>query len=388
MRTNSFDVIVIGAGVAGSSAAYELATAGLKVLVLEKEKLPRYKTCGGGVVLRATKLLPFSFNSIDQKQFLIANVIDQENKITFRIERKQPIIFMMMRAEFDYFLLSKAIEKGAKVYDALEIMNLTDVGDGVEVKSNGQTYLAKYVIGCDGATGFTMTRFKLSQNILRVPAVESELFVDNEMLERFSNVVRFDYGFVPHGYGWVFPKKDHLSVGVAFMRKVDQSIQAWFQKYLKLLDIRPENILKNEQRSYVIPLIHGKVNCCNGRVLFAGDNLGFVDPLTAEGISYAIETGQLATKAIIKHFPESSKVAQRYKTDVESIYREIKSARFLSRVVYGPPRLRKFIFKHWGKKLSELLTDAITNEKKYSGIVRNPMNYIKLFKPKYLTGEK
>ena len=172
------------------------------------------------------------------------------------------------------------------------------------------------------------------------------------------------------------------------MRKVDQYVQAWFKRYLKLLELREENIFKNEQHGYVIPLIRGKVNYCNGRILFAGDNLGFVDPLTAEGISHAIETGQLAARAIIDNMPEASKVMEDYKLRIAKAYREIKSAKFLSTVVYGPLVLRKFIFKHWGYKLSELLTDVITNEKKYSGIVRNPMNYIKLFRPKYSTGKK
>lgn len=388
MDTNIFDVIVIGAGVAGSSAAYETATAGLKTIVLEKEKIPRYKTCGGGVILRSASLLPFRIDSVVQKEFRMADVYDSENKIKFRIERTQPFIFMTMRSDLDLFLLSKAIENGAKVNDQSEVKEIISNEDYVEVKTSNNTYYTRLVIACDGATGFTMTKFKLNQNIIRAPAVESELFVDEATLSRFKDVVRFDFGFVPHGYGWVFPKKDHLSIGVAFMKKVNQSIQEWFRRYLEFLKIESRNVLRNEKHGYIIPFISGKVKCSYRRILFSGDNLGFADPLTAEGISYAIETGQLAARTIINNYPYYQKIIQNYNSSLESVYREIKSANLLSKVVYGPPALRKFIFRRWGNRLSELLTDVIAGEKKYRKLVYNPVNYLKLFKPAYWILEK
>lgn len=383
MSTDFFDVIVAGAGVAGSAAAYKLSESGLKVLVLEKEKLPRYKTCGGGVVLRAANLLPFSFEPVIQSTITTAEVYDQENKIKFRIERKAPLIFMTMRADFDYFLINKAIEKGAAVKDHSEVKELINLEDKVEVLTEAEKFSAKFVIACDGATGRSMTRFKLNRNIDLLPAVESELLVNDETFNRLRAVARFDFGFVPHGYGWVFPKRNHLSVGVAFMKKVDQSINSWFNKYLELLEILPDKILKNEKHGYVIPFVQGRVKHSAGRILFAGDKLGFADPLTSEGISYAVETGKLAARAIIRNYPDHFKIVQNYQSELEVVYREIKSARLLSKIVYGPLSLRKFIFRHWGSRLSELLTDVITEKRKYSEIVGNPANYIKLLKPSY-----
>lgn len=381
MNSNQFDVIIIGAGVAGSSAAFELANTGLKVLVLEKEKLPRYKTCGGGVVLRAVNLLPFEINPVVQTKISSAEVFDQENKIRFLIKRDEPVIYFVMRADLDNYILSKAREKGAAVYDQSKVMGIITSDDGVEVKTDGQTFSSKYVIAADGATGISMTLFKLNQHILRVPAIESEIIVDNKTLKKFKDNARFDFGFVPHGYGWVFPKMDHLSIGIAFMKKVNQSIQRWFNKYLELLEMNQEIIIGSQKHGYVIPLIRGKTICCTGRILFAGDNLGFADPLTAEGISYAIETGQLAARAIINNYPDYLKVVKSFTLDINIVYKEVKSARFLSEVVYGPLALRKFIFKHYGNQLSELLADVIMERKKYSEIVRDPLNYLKLIRP-------
>jgi geranylgeranyl reductase family protein len=379
--SNNYDVIVIGAGVAGSSAAYDLVNAGLKVLVLEKEKLPRYKTCGGGVVLSAVNLIPFDINPVIQRKISSAEVLDHENETKFIINRDESFLNFVMRADLDNFILSQALGIGITIYDQSEVKDIITSANGVEVKTDKKTFLAKYAIAADGATGISMRLFKLNNSIVRVPAIEAEVSVDNKTFNQFNESARFDFGFVPHGYGWVFPKKDHLSVGVAFMRKVNQSIQNWFKKYLELLGMNKEKILSSQKQGYVIPLIRGKVNCFAGRILIAGDNLGFVDPLTAEGISWAIKTGQLAARSIINNHHDHLKVVKNYKEEIDIIYKDIKAAKFLSKVVYGPLALRKFIFKYYGNRLSELLTDVITEKKKYSEIVKNPMNYLKLFRP-------
>lgn len=383
MSSDFFDVIVFGAGVAGSSAAYELSNSGLKVLVIEKDKLPRYKTCGGGVVFKAADLLPFAFDEAIQKTFFAADVIDHENRTQFRIERSVPVISMVMRSDFDYFILKKAAEKGTEVKDKTEVIDIIDETNSVEVKTPVQTFKARFIIAADGATGYSMTKYKLSKNILRVPAVEAEIFTNDYMMDEYKKTARFDFGFVPHGYGWVFPKKDHLSIGVAFMHKVEHSIHNWFSKYLELLGFNKKNIFKNEKHGYVIPLIRGKAVSSIGRILFAGDTLGFADPLTAEGISYSVKTGQLAARSIVQNELNYEMVKKNYEETIGKVYKEIKAAKFLSSVVYGPSALRKFIFKHYGKGLSELLAEVITNKRKYDELVKNPLNYLKLLKPKY-----
>ena len=388
VNSESTDVIIIGAGVAGSSAAYDLANADLKVLVLEKQKLPRYKTCGGGVVLRAINLLPFEITPVAQKVIYSADVYDQENNLKFLIKSDTPMIRFVMRADLDNYILSKALGKGAKVYDQTEVKAVSVAKNKVNIETEKKTFTANYVIAADGATGFSITHFKLNQQVVRVPAIESEITVDEKTFSKFKDVTRFDFGFVPHGYGWVFPKRDHLSIGVAFMKKVNQSIQTWFKKYLNLLEIRTENILKEQKHGYVIPLIRGKINCCKGRILFAGDTLGFADPLTAEGISYAVETGRLAAKAIMNYHRNFREVVNNYSRSITDVHKEIKAAKFLSEVVYGPLWLRKFIFKRYGKRLSELLADVITEKKKYSEMVKDPLNYLKLFRLEYLLNSK
>lgn len=378
-----YDVIVIGAGVAGSSAAYHLATEGLKVLVLEKEKLPRYKTCGGGIIRRVAELLPFPIEPVVERVLARADIFDHVNKLHFKVERSNPVIFMVMRANFDNFILTKAVEKGAAVCDGLEVTGLESTNNCVEVKTKREILKANFVIAADGATGISARYMGIKNNTLKVAAVEVEASVTQNIFDLFKESARFDYGLVPYGYAWVFPKEEHLSIGAAFMKKTNQSLHEWLDKYFDVLGIREKDIFNKEKHGYFIPLASKSNNYSFGRVLFVGDALGLADPITAEGISYSIESGQLAAQTIIESSFDHEKVGQKYKEKLIPLFKELNSARFLSFFVYGSERLRKFVFKHYGKRLSELMTDIITNNKTYSGLVYNPLNYLKLLRPGY-----
>jgi geranylgeranyl reductase family protein len=377
------DVIVIGAGVAGSSAAFHVANAGLNVLVLEKEKLPRYKTCGGGVIKRAAELLPFSIDPVVEQKLSRVDIFDHDNNLHFMEERKDPLTFMVMRADFDNFILSKAVEKGAVVHDDSEVIGLENFGDYVDVKTRNDNFRARFVIAADGATGISAKCLGVKNKLVKVPALEIETIVNENISNLYNSAARFDYGLIPFGYAWVFPKKKHLSIGAAFMKKTNQSLHIWLDKYFDILGIQEKDILAKEKHGYLIPLALKRGSCCSGRVLFAGDALGLADPITAEGISYAIESGQLAAAALIESKPESASVRQMYNEKLNGLYKELNGAKFLSYFVFGPNWIRKFVFKHYGKRLSELMTDIITNEKTYRSLVYNPMSYIKLLRPGY-----
>ena len=377
------DVIIIGAGVAGSSAAYHLVNAGLKVLVLEKAKLPRYKTCGGGVIKRAAGLLPFSIDSVIERSLVRADIFDQENNLHFRVEKNYPAILMVMRADFDNLILSKAAEKGAVVMDNSEVIAVDNFSDSVQIKTKKETFRSKFIIAADGATGISAKSVGVRNETVNVAALEVEATVEQSIFDMYKDSARVDYGLIPFGYAWVFPKKKHLSIGAAFMKKTSHSLHKWLDKYFEILGIREKDILVKEKHGYLIPLLSNKGTCCSGRVLFAGDALGLANPITAEGISYAIESGQLAAASLIEGGYEPDSVRQMYSEKLNALYKELNGAKFLSYFVFGPNWIRKFVFKHYGQRLSELMIDIITNEKTYNGLVRNPFSYIKLLRPGY-----
>lgn len=383
-----YDVIIIGSGVAGSTAAYFLAESGFKTLIIEKEKLPRYKTCGGGVVFRAAQKLPFALTPVTEKVFYTTDIYDAKNNLHFAIERRKPIVYMTMRNSLDHFILNKAIEMGAIVRDESVFEEVIPERDYLTIKCNNEIFKTRFMISSDGALGTKEINSTQPGSGMKIPALEYETEVNNkELFSKLSQSPRFDFGILEEGYCWVFPKMNHLSIGIAAMRKSNSSLKNYLDKYFKMLGINSV-ACKIERHGFVIPIRPVKKFFTEKRILLAGDKAGLADPITAEGISNAIDSGKSAAAAITEGNLDAGKVAFLYQKKIELITEELKYARFLAWFVYSSPAIRSFVFKHYGNKIGELLTDVILNEKKYKEIVTNPANYLKLLKPEYFFRRK
>jgi geranylgeranyl reductase family protein len=376
---NIYDVIIIGSGPAGSSAAYVLSKEGKKVLVLEKEKLPRYKTCGGGLTYKALKLIPFDLTEIIEKNCYSSEINDYEGNVSFKTQRENPMVLMTMRSSLDYKLISEAKAIGAELKENTEVKDLNLFDDRIEIiiKNSNEKFYAKFIIAADGALSPVAKKFFKALLVKPIPALECEVYVDDKVLQNFKSSARFDFGVVPNGYGWVFPKRDHLSIGVLSMKIKDVNLNNSYLRYLELLGIN--KIIKSERHGFVIPLNTRKI-FFKDRILLTGDAAGFADPVTGEGISFAIQSGQLAAESIINGNFNPVSVCSGYNTQISRhILPELKAGKFLASLIYGNSGLRVWIIKLYGKKLSELITDVVMGEKKYNELVKDPLNYFKLF---------
>ena len=375
---NIYDAIIIGSGPAGSSAAYVLSKKGKKVLVLEKEKLPRYKTCGGGLTYKALKLIPFDLTEIIEKNCYSSEINDYEGNVSFKTQRENPMVLMTMRSSLDYKLISEAKTIGAQLKENTDVKDLNLLDDRIEViiKNSNEKFCAKFIIAADGALSPVAKKIFKEFQKKPIPALECEVYVDDKILRNFNNAARFDFGVVPNGYGWVFPKRDHLSIGVLSMKVKDVNLNNSYLKYLELLGIN--KIIKSERHGFVIPL-NTRKNFAKDRILLTGDAAGFADPVTGEGISFAIQSGQLAAVSIIKGNFNPVSVCSEYNSQISRlILPELKAGKFLASLIYGNSGLRVWIIRLYGKKLSELITDVVMGEKKYNELVKDPLNYFKL----------
>lgn len=377
-----YDVIIIGCGVAGTTAGYFLSKSGKKVLIIEKEKMPRYKTCGGGVISRATKILPFGLDSVIERQIYKADIFDQVNELHFKIVREDPIINMTMREKLDQLILGKAVDEGAEFQQGTLVTDIIEKKDFLEVITNNITFISKFVIGADGAMGITAKKVGVRNSHKIVPAIESELYVGNDILNDFGSTARFDFGIIPHGYGWVFPKRNHLSVGVLAMNDPGKNLNNLMKDYLYYLNFK--NSVKEERHGFVIPFGSKRKRFAFGRIFLIGDAAGLADPVNAEGISSAIESGKYVADSIVYGENNVERINSNYENSVKKILKESKAANVLAYFIYGSPSLRSFVFRRYGRELSNLMTDVIVGKTTYSKLLKHPMNYLKLFRPNFM----
>ena len=156
-----YDVIVIGAGPGGTTAARCCAEAGFKTLLVEKERLPRYKTCGGCLSPKTVSLLPFNLDSIVENTIFAAK-FTYRVKDPFILKTETPMAFMVMRDRFDQFLIEKSLEQGVDLIEGNKVLQAEEKGTGIEIElKNGEKIHCQYLIGADGPESLTARSFAL-----------------------------------------------------------------------------------------------------------------------------------------------------------------------------------------------------------------------------------
>ena len=281
---NMYDVIVVGAGAGGASAAYFLTQAGKSVLVIEKQTLPRYKACGGGVSLKMlAKYFPFSFEPVIESHPTSVWWVLGSNSVTIPLPKGS--LGMVMRAKFDAFILEHS---SAEVITAATVVRVTEKKDCVVVTTKeGGTFEGRYLIGADGTNSVIAKSLGLRRHQRPTPAIEAEVVVPESVMARFAHKPVFIFAAIRRGYLWIFPKGDHLSVGIARLKPRPGQLQASLAKVMSEYGISLEHAVFH---GHTIPLYGGPQPIATHRCLLVGDAAGLVDPLSGEGIRPAIKS--------------------------------------------------------------------------------------------------
>jgi geranylgeranyl reductase family protein len=322
------EVIIVGAGPAGSNAARLLAEEDIDVLLLDKEAFPRFKPCGGGLPTHVLSCYPFLreldvIESYSYGGYIYPPSLTQK----VHIEKESPVIAMVRRDIFDHAFLNLAKKKGARIMEKAMVKDLALNADGVHLTLNNNDSLhAKLVIGADGVFSTIARKAKLSTRpeVLGM-CIVGEWYVEEDLMDEYFTDKRFCHlhsGFMNiAGYGWVFAKKCHLNIGLLDHREFHTNAQKVnlkkiFSAYISVLKekrIIPDEITMSHVHGGVIP-IRPQNYTYGTNVLLCGDAAGFVNPVSGEGIYYALASAELAAQ-----------------TTTEALHHHDTSARFLSR---------------------------------------------------------
>jgi len=335
-----FDLIVLGSGPAGSAAATVAARSGLRVALLDKSAFPRDKLCGGAVSGRCAGYLdtifgqpvtPDLFRTLTRLRLSYAGE-------GLGLIKDAPPLHMTMRRDFDAVLHHHAIAAGATVFAPVRVTAIHPEGPRIEL-ADGRVLEAALLIGADGCNSATARA--LYGRPFDPADVSFALEVELPRHRGAFRSVEIDLAAAAWGYGWVFPKNGSITVGVGGMHKRNPDMKTHMRAYLeRYVDADAASTALQGCKGAFLPAGVYRKRPGVGQVLLAGDAAGLVDPVTGEGIAWAMRSGQLAAEACVAALQAGAprKALGFYGKELAYVQREIDRARMLQKILFFSPK--------------------------------------------------
>lgn len=359
-----YDCTIVGAGVAGATAAYHLAQRGHSVVLLEKAALPRYKACGGGVSPAIATWFDFDFSpAIAHKISQVCYTWQGSELVKSQLAVAEPM-WMVSRAKFDTFLVEQAQKQGAEIRDGVEVTDVKSDRDAVAIATSQETLSAKYVVLATGLASPAAKWLGLKERKATPGAV-----LEIETSQTPGVAAHFEFGRLKNGFMWSFPKANGYALSAGAFRapkikpeELHQSLsefaaQLGLDRSLGKLYEMPMSLWAEGQPG------HGK------RGVLVGDALGVADPLTGEGIRPSILSGYRAAIAIEAALLGNEKALAEYSQQMQSDWgADMKLAQNLAGWYY---RFPKAVYNLGIKRptAAQLMSKILCGELRYSDII-------------------
>ena len=355
---------IVGGGPAGSRAAFHLAQGGARVALLD-DSHPREKPCGGGITARALALAGSSMTElVGGVAIATARFAHQERESTVALSDRAGLLRLAVapRQSFDARLLEVAQQAGAVLIPA-RALDVSNEDNSWRVTTRGESVTARFLIGADGPG--SLVRRRLSK-----PFERKDLSIAAGYYVRDRTSREIDIAFVddPSGYLWSFPRPDHLAVGVCAQADVTTSTQL-LALCNRWIDANIEGGSR-ERYGWPIPSLTEATlredYPAGESWMLVGDAAGLVDPITREGIFFALLSGQLAAETILAGADPAAGYVQRLR---ETVYPELLAAARLKARFYRPRFIRLLLSAlQRSQHIRAIMADLVAGEQSYHSL--------------------
>jgi len=331
-----YDVIIAGAGPAGSTCARICAKSGLRVLLIERETFPRPKPCGGALSEQALSYLGISLppGLIERECF---GVRVHYRKHTVEVRKEFRIAVMVDREKFDHYLAQQAVDAGAMLHEGEQLQEAASHRDRVEAVTDKGRYEARCLVGADGANSIVgrTVRPMFGRDEIAAALVGRSTQDDRDIETGLDGLLDLYFGVTRMGYGWVFPHKGYHTVGVLGQASEFDSPLKVFSDFTAA-----RGMAVTRPHGHTIPWGGFPRPVVGKRVLLAGDAAGFSDPFHGEGMTSAILSGMLAGQAMVDGIGGKKDPLTWYAAECDRlIVREMRIALQLARLREHYPEL-------------------------------------------------
>jgi geranylgeranyl reductase family protein len=296
----AYDALIIGGGPAGALTAYHLARRGVDVAILEAKSFPRPKACGGGLQARTVKLIPFNVAPVLRGAIHRVNLTYALGSQHSRVS-SAPLIHTVLRSEFDEFLLRHAAAAGAIVRQGVTCRDIAaDPAGGVRVETSEGRFRARCLVGADGANSVVRLRLNSRSDYFWQAGVYCEIpeeWLNGDALA--ADAILIDWGAMPSGYAWAFPKRGFVNVGAGGPLALVKHLREYALRFVqssRLVKRDALHLLKFA--GHHLPTLTRRTRLATREMLLVGDAAGCVEPFTGDGICFACKSAEIAARCI------------------------------------------------------------------------------------------
>ena len=344
-KSNCYDIVIIGAGPAGSTAAFILADKGFNVLVIDKHKFPRKKLCAGLLTWKTIKTLEKIFKT-DLNYLKSQSVINYQSREYAIYNKKGELIrgklkfpyHFVDRKIYDKFWLDKAGKAGAKVLTGEKVLSIDIKNSNVKTDKDN-IFKANFILGADGVLSRTRNAL-LKAGFIKNKwstclATALEIFIPRQKYSEFSDYPIIYFGYIPWGYAWSFPSAENQILGICGLnRKAKGQFKECFYNFLKNQPVSESKDLN--LKGHPLPYGNYLTKPGHNNILLIGDACGLADPLLGEGIYYAHKSGQIAARAVMESRNKPDRALEIYRQLLnKSLIIELKYVKFWRNIVFS-----------------------------------------------------